>query len=259
MYRHTAQLKTACELIKFSESAEDNKRHGADKACLTDTKDILTCIRTSVFYGPQLKSGSSEQQNLSCSTSVTRFPVAVWQLLIQNLSAVISLAQLMEQPVSLQSVNLAAPSHFIHKYFIMSDTQFELWPARRSAEVTHLASQAPHTWRGPCFIGTPERFQDELMARASITKLPVKQVTSLPQLPYQLAINRSVCYRRIKVCFGKCESVVFEVDAGCRWKYCSCELTFWCVSVVSNQVGLFRPAAPSRRLYLLLTDCFHSL
>lgn len=181
MYRHPAQLKTACELGKFSESAEDNKRHRADKACLTDTKDILTCIRTSVFYGPQLKSGSSEQQNLSCSTSVTRFPVAIWQLLIQNLSAVISLAQLIEQPVSPQSVNLAAPSHFIHKYFIMSDTPFELWPAHRSAEVTHLASQAPHTWRGPCFIVTPERFQDELNYKSFQNKTTSEADTSLPK------------------------------------------------------------------------------
>lgn len=205
---NTAQPKTACELSKFSESAEDNKRHQANKVDLTDTKDILTCIRTSVFYGPQLKSGSSEQQNLSCSTSVTRFPVAIWQPLIQNLSAVISLAQLMEQPVSPQSVNLAAPSHFIHKYFIMSDTPFELWPARRSAEATHLASQAPHTWWGPCFIVTPGRAQDEPTTRASTTKLTVRQLlwNYLPDLSYQLAINRHVR------CFGKSESVEFLVE-----------------------------------------------
>lgn len=95
------------------------------------------------------------------------FPVPLWQLLIQNLSAVISLAQLMEQPVSLQSVNLAAPSHLIHKYFIMPDTPFELWPARRSTEATHLASQAPHTWRVPCFIVTAERLRGDCGSSAS--------------------------------------------------------------------------------------------
>lgn len=168
-------------VVQNSRPAEDNKCHLVDKACLTVTKDILTCIHTSVFYEPPLKSGSGQQQNLSCSTSVTRFSVPLWQLLIQNLSAVISLAQLMEQPVSLQSVNLAAPSHFIHKYFIMSDTPFELWPARRSAEATHLASQATHTWRVPCFIVTPERFEDEVTARALRAKLTVRQ-----RLPNQL-------------------------------------------------------------------------
>lgn len=63
--------------MKISESAEDNKCQQVDKASLTVTKDILTRIHTSVFYGPLLKSGSGEQQNLSCSTSVTRFPVAL--------------------------------------------------------------------------------------------------------------------------------------------------------------------------------------
>lgn len=93
---------------------------------------LLECISMHVW------SDSDDSKSLLLQHSDT-LALPPWEVFIQNLSAVISLGELTEWPAP-PSVNLRAPPHWIHKYFIKSDASFELWLTHSCADLPFLAS-----------------------------------------------------------------------------------------------------------------------